>query len=712
MPTMPAVVSYGTITGTLLLAAPDTADAGPEPDAVAAIGTVTFTPSVGVLEVQSANVTILPQPLTFSLDANGSFSASLIATNDPDVIPSGWSYTATFTLTNGSLSPLTLTVPSGATQDISQLISVPTSTGTYYVLAEAAVTPYRYGAKGDGVNDDRAAIQQALDTAGAGGRVRFPSGTYLLGSATLSGDRILKTYPNQSLIGDGRYNTTLKVKNTFGDYNTVIGCATDSTYCGRWEMTNLAVNQNATNGNALNIPSRATYPRMAVRLGSYTAGDAVSIHDCLFLDGDNVNTLYLYAPLTEVTRNHFLTQGGPVGTAYHDHSGIYITCTTALGTMNVSGNQMFGVQGSAGAITAIETHGGLQTVEDNNISGYFQMANLTGVSNTYPTTGIDAIGNTGVGVCIGMHVWAWYQGTLTTGVVLRNVNVNENTISIDRDKWLGLTGLTAYAYGLLVDAGNTSPIESLTFADNHVSWEPIVSANAPTGDSKSCGLYLAIPTAAAYVRGLRVANNRFTRPPSAGMYVAATIADGMFKGNRVTDPGQSTEASVATLYRSAILLDKSLTDVGFEDNGLIDTRATHYSEYNINSASTTLTVAKNCWTRNNWTRYDDAANPRAPYVPGSSTPAFQIDEAMDVASLPATAPFKVGSTIRETSTGKVYTQRTSPSGTTWVPDRGSGTPEAAVTSPVGATYLRTDGGAATTLYVKESGTGNTGWVAK
>jgi hypothetical protein len=43
---------------------------------------------------------------------------------------------------------------------------------------------------------------------------------------------------------------------------------------------------------------------------------------------------------------------------------------------------------------------------------------------------------------------------------------------------------------------------------------------------------------------------------------------------------------------------------------------------------------------------------------------------------------------------------------------GTGTPEAVVTAPVGTLFLRTDGGANTTLYVKESGTGNTGWVAK
>lgn len=43
---------------------------------------------------------------------------------------------------------------------------------------------------------------------------------------------------------------------------------------------------------------------------------------------------------------------------------------------------------------------------------------------------------------------------------------------------------------------------------------------------------------------------------------------------------------------------------------------------------------------------------------------------------------------------------------------GSGSPEGAVTAPVGSMFLRTDGGVGTTLYVKESGTGNTGWAAK
>jgi hypothetical protein len=42
----------------------------------------------------------------------------------------------------------------------------------------------------------------------------------------------------------------------------------------------------------------------------------------------------------------------------------------------------------------------------------------------------------------------------------------------------------------------------------------------------------------------------------------------------------------------------------------------------------------------------------------------------------------------------------------------TGTPEAKITAPIGSIARRTDGGASTSFYVKQSGTGNTGWVAK
>lgn len=66
-----------------------------------------------------------------------------------------------------------------------------------------------------------------------------------------------------------------------------------------------------------------------------------------------------------------------------------------------------------------------------------------------------------------------------------------------------------------------------------------------------------------------------------------------------------------------------------------------------------------------------------------------------------------GTFSRATSTGGTQTLHSVPIFT------GTGSPNGAVTASPGAIYLNQSGGAATTLYVKESGTAtNTGWVGK
>lgn len=43
---------------------------------------------------------------------------------------------------------------------------------------------------------------------------------------------------------------------------------------------------------------------------------------------------------------------------------------------------------------------------------------------------------------------------------------------------------------------------------------------------------------------------------------------------------------------------------------------------------------------------------------------------------------------------------------------GTGSPEAVVTAGIGSIYRRLDGGAGTSIYIKESGVGNVGWIGK
>jgi hypothetical protein len=83
------------------------------------------------------------------------------------------------------------------------------------------------------------------------------------------------------------------------------------------------------------------------------------------------------------------------------------------------------------------------------------------------------------------------------------------------------------------------------------------------------------------------------------------------------------------------------------------------------------------------------------------------DEYLEIAATATTNTIKPVATGTGTASTVAYYSTTTVFWTS-----GSGSPESVVTAPVGSIYTRTDGGASTTLYIKESGTGNTGWIAK
>lgn len=92
-------------------------------------------------------------------------------------------------------------------------------------------------------------------------------------------------------------------------------------------------------------------------------------------------------------------------------------------------------------------------------------------------------------------------------------------------------------------------------------------------------------------------------------------------------------------------------------------------------------------------------NPIIFQLGGSVTNTLTLDNSLNVTA-------NAGNFIIGTA-GKGFTL---PGGITWT--SGSGSPEGVVTAPVGSLYSRSDGGLLSSLYVKESGSGNTGWVGK
>lgn len=79
-----------------------------------------------------------------------------------------------------------------------------------------------YGAKGDGVTDDRAAIQSAINAcvAKGGGRVYFPYGTYLINSFTTYDSKKCGLYISGNFVVlDGSENTFIKAGNALANYS-------------------------------------------------------------------------------------------------------------------------------------------------------------------------------------------------------------------------------------------------------------------------------------------------------------------------------------------------------------------------------------------------------------------------------------------------------------------------------------------------------------
>lgn len=121
---LPANVGKGTVEGIIL-----------DGDGNPVTGKFVFTPSVANLKDATAlpPVTIVPGKEEVTLDGTGAFTIDLLATDDPDLNPTGWTWEVSF---SGSVQIATfhMSVPEGSTQDITLVAPVAKSGGTAVIV--------------------------------------------------------------------------------------------------------------------------------------------------------------------------------------------------------------------------------------------------------------------------------------------------------------------------------------------------------------------------------------------------------------------------------------------------------------------------------------------------------------------------------------------------------------------------------------------------
>jgi hypothetical protein len=163
---LPGNVGTGTVTGTLAYFQ-KAAGTGTTVQ-VPASGTVTFTPSAArVIDVAVQKV-FIGKPVQVSLDSAGHFQVDLVATNDPDLNPNGFTYQVSFALTGTKVDTFNMAVPEGQTTDLSAVVPVSAAMGVP-ILRGVGVPDPTTATAGDAVVFNGTAVVWAPVASGGGG---------------------------------------------------------------------------------------------------------------------------------------------------------------------------------------------------------------------------------------------------------------------------------------------------------------------------------------------------------------------------------------------------------------------------------------------------------------------------------------------------------------------------------------------------------------
>jgi hypothetical protein len=152
---LPTNLKFGTVTGQFLITASDGADVDTLPDAVPASGTITFTPSAGVIYSYGSNpVALAKDSIVCPLDSQGflcspgtvSRGVKLLATDDETLQPVGWQWIVTYQLRDQNDRPIPdfqrmpLEVPSDGSVDLVTAAPLTQSNGVYITKGDKGAT--------------------------------------------------------------------------------------------------------------------------------------------------------------------------------------------------------------------------------------------------------------------------------------------------------------------------------------------------------------------------------------------------------------------------------------------------------------------------------------------------------------------------------------------------------------------------------------------
>lgn len=496
----------------------------------------------------------------------------------------------------------------------------------------------RFGAAGDGVTDDTAACQAALDAAPAGGRVLFPPGTYLISGLVSA---------TQRLTLDCR-GATLKLK------------AASSTYMLKLTGSGQVVLGGTFDGNKAAGMNTADffYDHAAV---------ALFADDCRVEGATSTNSAGLGFKSSDANRS------------------VFRHCRATL--PNVQGIL---VEARNANVVGVDIDGCTVDVSDNTLSGGGGIAISSNPGaglwiSRYRIRGCDILGPTSAPPSGSLLIYARANDGTITGNTIRGGRMG---ISFDSNQRSTVTGNTI-----------NSPSECCIEIPGSIASTQQSQDNSVTGNVCVGGTYGI--EASGDLLNTTISGNTFKNASSIGVYMdgaGAAISGTTISGNTIT--GAPTPMSLRYVADLAIAGNTVVGTDGTFANG----KAAFDLQGSANRVAITGNSVRDCQYALNFFAGSAA----------SITDTLLAGNCLDVATVSNVsgsgafgANVKVANNTRLTGNGwnVDYFDRTN--NVFWRQDNSFNDPTGNVTAGVGSEYHSLASGR---FFVKQSGTGNTGWV--